>query len=187
MANIDIFRDADRPFRSMMPSSFFSDSPLFPSRSMLSDFDPFFRDFDRMLQTLRSRWMDDFRPMAVDVHETEKEYILSYDIPGMKREDLNIDLQGDRLVISGERKSEISESDRDTQRMERQYRRVYQSFTLPEDIDTEKIEASYEDGVLYLALPKTEVSERKRIQLSDSKKGGILERLRSSRKSAEKH
>jgi len=174
MANIDIFRDTNRNSRPLITNPFFT-SPFSTGGNLLSDIEPIFREFDRMMQPLRSRMTEDFLPMSCDIRETESEYLLSYDIPGMKQDDINIEIQGNRLVISGERQTQKkSEEERS---MERQYRSVYQSFLLPENVDSENIEANYEDGVLYLGIPKTEASTRKKISIGSSKEGGILSKL----------
>jgi HSP20 family protein len=86
---------------------------------------------------------------ACDVSETEEKFLLSVDLPGMKKEDIKIELKDQVLTISGERKTE-------------KYQR---SFTLPTVVDGNKVEARYEDGVLELTLPKTELAKPRQIEI----------------------
>lgn len=119
---------------------------------LMSDFfnvDPFFKPgwLDREL----SRNMP-----AVNIKETEKEFRIEVVAPGFKKEEFSIDLEGDVLTLSAERKSETKEEDPDARytRREYNYSSFVRSFSLPENSQPEKIKAHYEDGVLHLDLPK---------------------------------
>lgn len=102
---------------------------------------------------------------SVDIHENPDNYQIEADLPGMKKEDINIDLQGNVLTLSGERKHEAESSAGDDVRVERRYGKFIRSFTLPQNVDPENIKASYNDGVLRLLLPKKEEARPKQIKV----------------------
>lgn len=106
-----------------------------------------------------------------DVNESENGYVLSIDVPGFKKEDISIEAKGKQVVVSGERKKEEGEKIWTTHRMERNYGTFHRSFELPEEINTDTIDAFYESGVLRIAIPKAEASKPKRIQIQDNSKG----------------
>lgn len=128
-----------------------------------------------------TRWMDNilrnelteleegrFLRPAIDVDETENEYIVEADLPGVKKEDISVECSGNQLTISAERKSEESEGKR-RDRRERFYGSYLRSFTLPAGCDPDKVAASYDRGVLTVKVPKGEQAKAKRIQISEGK------------------
>lgn len=96
---------------------------------------------------------------SVNVKETERGFNLELAAPGMQKDDFNIELNHNVLTISSEQKDEKSEEDYDGRytRREFNYQSFSRSFTLPENADHSKIEASYDDGVLYVSIPKKEI------------------------------
>lgn len=102
---------------------------------------------------------------AVDIHETEDGYIVKADLPGLKKEDIQIDLKNSTLTLKGEKKFEEKVSKDNYVRTERAYGTFVRSFTLPHNVDAEKIRASYKDGVLELTLPKKEEAKPKQIKV----------------------
>ena len=98
---------------------------------------------------------------SVDIYEEGKELVMKADMPGMKREDLEIGITGNVLTISGERKFETKEEKGDFYRCERTYGTFKRSFELPHDVDTENIRAHLENGVLEIRLSKTSESAEK--------------------------
>lgn len=100
---------------------------------------------------------------AVNIMETDEGFKLEMAVPGMKKEDFNIDLDKDVLTISAEEKFENEEKDTDGRytRREFSYSAFTRSFTLPKTIDGEKITATYTDGVLGIAIPKKEEAKPK--------------------------
>jgi len=95
---------------------------------------------------------------AVDIFEEEKSYFIQLAVPGLTKESFRIDLEKDLLSISGERKAEAA---RKYHLQESRSGSFSRSFVLPEDVDMDKIEASYEQGLLTLKLPKLEHQAKK--------------------------
>jgi HSP20 family protein len=93
---------------------------------------------------------------AVNITEQKDEYLVSLAVPGMKKEDFKIDVNGNMLTISAEKQESKEEKDKKFTRKEFNYSSFSRTFTLPEEILKEKIEAKYEDGVLNIALPRKE-------------------------------
>jgi HSP20 family protein len=116
------------------------------------------------------------------VKETEQYFVLSFDLPGVKKNDLNLEVKNNVLTVSGERKSEHDQegySERFSGSFER-------SFTLPEQMNPDAIEAQYEDGVLTVVLPKAEVKASKKIEISSggSSKGFFSKLLEQNSKNS---
>jgi HSP20 family protein len=108
---------------------------------------------------------DSFMP-SVDISETEKEFEVSVALPGMKKEDINVDLENGRLSISGERKFENEENNKNYHRVESGFGSFSRSFQLPDTIDEDSIVAKYEDGVLNITIAKSEEKVKKQIKIS---------------------
>lgn len=120
------------------------------SSSFNSILDRFFNDtFDDSQVTRGSN----FSP-AVDIVEKEKAFELELAVPGMKKEDFNIDFKDGKLTISGDRKFEKEDKEVNYHTRETGYGAFSRSFYLPESVEDSKIKASYEDGILKLVLPK---------------------------------
>lgn len=97
----------------------------------------------------------------VNITEEENQFMVTLAAPGMKRDDFKIDLNGNMLNICNETEEQKVEEEKTFTRKEYNYSGFSRSFTLPEGIDTEKIEAKYEDGILKITLPRTEESKMK--------------------------
>jgi len=93
---------------------------------------------------------------AVNIIEHKDEYLVSLAVPGMNKDDFTIDVNGNMLTISSEKEEHKEEKDKKFTRKEYNYSTFSRSFTLPEEINKEKIDARYEDGVLKIALPRKE-------------------------------
>lgn len=107
---------------------------------------------------------DHFAPVCEIVDE-EKFYSVSLDIPGLKEEDLNIEVKDNHLHISGERKTEDLTEKKNILRSERRYGKFERVFSLPQNVNTDQIEARFENGVLSITLPKEEKSQTKKIAI----------------------
>jgi len=110
-----------------------------------------------------NEWFDDrsffgkiMKVPAVNVVETKDFFMVSLAVPGLKKNDFKIDIEGNMLTISSEKEEEKEEKDVRFTRKEFSYFSFSRSFTLPEEVKREKIEAIYEDGILKLTLPKSE-------------------------------
>ena len=97
---------------------------------------------------------------AVNITEEKDEYKVSVAAPGLKKDDFKIDVDGNMLTISSEKEENKEEKDKTFTRKEYSYSSFSRSFTLPEEINKEKIEARYEDGVLKIALPRKEEAKK---------------------------
>lgn len=107
------------------------------------------------------------RPFEADVVELGDEIRVTAELPGVSREELEITLENNVLTISGEKKEQHEEGDRNGRYhlMERRWGRFSRSFALPRRVDQEKVQASFEDGILTVRVPKTEDSRRRRIEI----------------------
>ncbi len=107
---------------------------------------------------------------AVDVFEKEDKFVVKAELPGTKEEDIHVSVVGDTLSIRGEKKTETEVKEEDYYRCERSYGSFYRSVPLPSNVDADKIEASFEHGVLEVTLPKSAKVKPKRIAVSAKKK-----------------
>jgi len=103
---------------------------------------------------------------SVDISEDESEYLIKMDIPGMDKKDIKVNYQDGRLTVSGERKTETKEEEKDYIRQERYRGSFYRSFTLTDTIKDEEIQATFKDGVLKLVVPKAETVKPKSIKVN---------------------
>jgi HSP20 family protein len=102
---------------------------------------------------------------AVDVYEDTQKLVLKLEVPGIRKEDLDIRVEGRTLTVRGERKFESEEKEENFHRIERRYGSFVRSFTLPNTVDVEKIEATANDGVLTLSLAKKAEAKPKQIEV----------------------
>lgn len=100
---------------------------------------------------------------AVDLREEADHFVLHADMPGMKKEDIEVGVENNVLTIRGERKFEAEVNRETYHRIERAYGKFVRSFTLPSLVKTDAITASYKDGILEVTIPKAEESKPKRI------------------------
>jgi HSP20 family protein len=107
---------------------------------------------------------------AVYVFEKEDRFVVKAELPGMKEEDIDVSVIGDTLSIKGEKKTETEIKDENYYRCERSYGSFYRSIPIPSNVDANKIEASFEDGILEVALPKSAKVKPKKIAVSAKKK-----------------
>lgn len=98
---------------------------------------------------------------SLDITETGKTVEVRAELPGMERKDIDITLDGDMLVIKGEKKHETEEKDRSYHRVERSFGSFYRAVRLPNDVKTEEIDATFKDGVLTVNLPKVKGAAKK--------------------------
>ena len=108
---------------------------------------------------------------AIEVFEKEDKFVVKAELPGIKEEDVDVSVVDDILTIKGEKKTENEVKEEDYYRCERSYGSFFRSIGLPSNVDAKKIEASYEDGVLEVTLPKAVEAKLRKITVSTKKKG----------------
>ena len=102
---------------------------------------------------------------ALDIGEDKNTVTVKADIPGLKQEEIEVNVDGDILTIKGERKAEEEQKDKNYHRIERVYGSFQRSIQLGTDIDKDKVKASYKNGVLEITLPKVEKAKPKQIKV----------------------
>ena len=105
---------------------------------------------------------------ALDLYEDKDNLYVKVELPGLKREDIDVSLHEGSLSISGERKSEQKHEDAEVYRAERFFGRFQRTVTLPTPVAADKVKAQYKDGVLNITLPKTEEAKPKHIDVNVS-------------------
>jgi HSP20 family protein len=144
--------------------------------TVLTRFEPY-REFatlqDRLNRLFQSSFGENenalttsnFSP-AVDVYEDEHNVTLKVEVPGIDEKDLDIRVENNTLTVHGERKFEKEEKEENYRRVERQYGSFTRSFTLPQTVDTENIQANYDKGVLKVKLAKKAEAKPKQIKVN---------------------
>jgi HSP20 family protein len=130
------------------------------------------------LDSLFSRFFDDWGDVnpahagtywpAVDISEREDDLLVRAELPGMTADDIDIEVEGHSLMIRGEKKDETEESGERYHYVERRSGSFQRMIQLPNEVDAEKIDASYKDGVLTVTLPKSEAAKPKRISVKQA-------------------
>ena len=107
------------------------------------------------------------RPWAppVDIFETDNDLVLKADLPDVKMEDIDIQIENGTLTLKGERRFEKNENNKGFHRIERSYGSFVRYFTLPETVNTENVRAEYHHGVLTVTLPKKEIAKPKSVKV----------------------
>jgi HSP20 family protein len=142
----DIFREMDRMWDRMVREFFSSPFSLVrPSWGLRGD-------------------TVGFTP-EVDLRETEKEFVLSVALPGMEKDDIDIDVTADRITISGERKVEEEKPGEQYHIRQQSYGAFNVSYTLPAEIKPNEVKATYKNGVLEVTMPKAEVREAQKVKI----------------------
>lgn len=137
-------------------------SPLWGLSNVHRDIDSLFEGF------FRPGFVDkraDFSPTC-DIEETDSHFRITFDLAGVKKEDIHLEVKENHLVISGEKKSEQKSTQGKRHLSERFYGSFSRMFTLPSQVNSEKVEATFKDGVLLVSIPKSEESKAKKIAIS---------------------
>jgi len=137
-----VTRELTRPGRRLIPSVF----------------EDFFRPMDEFFD--KGFWDRPFTVPAVNVVEDTDEYKLFFAVPGMKKNDFKIDIDGNMITVSAEIEEKKEEKKEEFTREEYNFSSFTRTFTLPEEVNREKIEAVYTDGILRLILPKKEEAKK---------------------------
>lgn len=130
-------------------------SNLVPRNRLL---DNFFKDFSEgfFIRPLHGDSLPE--QIRIDVQETDNAFQVSAELPGVKKEDIHIDVQGARVTLKAEVHQQDSSKDERSLRSERYYGSVARSFELPSEVEADQASARYEDGVLKMELPKRQKS-----------------------------
>jgi HSP20 family protein len=144
----------------------------------LMRFDPPLRGLERLSESLNRLFTTPFdrTPIeqsltvaewspAVDIEETDKEYLVKVEIPEVKKEDVKVLVEEGTLTIRGERRQEKEEKKARYHRMERSYGTFFRSFTLPADADEKKVSAEFTDGMLKVHLLKSENAKPRTVEI----------------------
>ena len=102
---------------------------------------------------------------AVDIQETEKEYLIKAELPEVKKEEVKVEMLDGVLTIEGERRREKEEKGKTFHKMERSYGKFVRQFAMPAEVDATKIVAEFKEGVLNIHLPKTAIAKPKPIEV----------------------
>jgi len=103
---------------------------------------------------------------AVDIYEDEHSIKLKMEVPGVEQKDLDIQVENNTLTVKGERKLEKEEKEENFHRIERRYGSFFRSFGLPNSVDTDKVSADYQNGVLNIVLPKRAEAKPKQVKVN---------------------
>lgn len=146
---------------------------LLPSiqRSATNAFAPLQREFNRLFDELGAGW-ETFTEMrlapSMDVSDNNDSVEIAVELPGLKREDVKIAVDGDMLTISGEKKAEKETKEKNYRLVERSYGEFTRSIYLPHSVDAAKIKASMTDGVLKIVAPKRPEAQAKTIEIQSA-------------------
>lgn len=134
-----------------------------------STFDPF-TDLEDLIRGFDNRGLA--RPyektleMRMDVHEDDKAYRITVDMPGVKKENIDIAVEGNQVTITAEVKQEVSRDSEKEVHRERFSGHAFRSFALPNEVDSSRADARYDGGVLSLTLPKKTGTQARRISIN---------------------
>jgi HSP20 family protein len=135
-------------------------SPWAPLRDLEGQFNRLFGELARDYDLFERGWTP-----AVDVKENDQEYTLEADLPGLKKEEIDISVLDNVITLKGERKHETETKEKDYHRVERRYGSFARSFEIPGGFDADKISAHFDSGVLKVTLPKREDTKPKQIEV----------------------
>jgi HSP20 family protein len=144
----------------------------YPQSDLAATFDQLTNLREELDRAFGSSLNSFFRPLgslnrwnpAVDVYQDKDQFTVYAELPGLKKEEIEISLNGETLTISGERKHEVN-ADKGF-RTERYFGKFQRSLTLPVSVNSEKVNATYKDGILKVVLPKAEAAKPKQIAVS---------------------
>ena len=102
---------------------------------------------------------------SIDIYETENDLVLTAEVPGVEEDDIEIKIEDNTLSLSGDRKFEKETKEENYHRIERSYGSFFRSFTIPRNVDQEKIKAEHDNGVLKISMPKKPESKPKKVKV----------------------
>lgn len=140
----------------------------FENRSPFRGFSQMEDSFDRLMNELMNMRRNgnlstfEFSP-SCDLTEEENQYVMTFDLPGIHKDQVKVEVDNNQITVSAERKEEKKKDTKKSHLSEIHYGSYQRSFTLPTTIDEKKVDAKFENGVLTLTVPKTETSKLKQI------------------------
>ena len=137
-------------------------------RDSLDVFTPFFnisRRWDRAMESLQADRGQQMLLPAMDVVEGEDHLLISTELPGTPKDAVQITIENGVLVISGEKKRATEDKPKDVHLVERNFGSFHRSVTLPRQLDSSKAEATFEDGVLTIRIPRSEEAKPKQLEI----------------------
>ncbi len=156
---------------SLFPADFFSMNPFSMMRRMQDEMDRVFASAfggGKSGQQGMRAWSP-----AIEVSEREGNYVVCAELPGLRPEDVNVELTDEALVIQGERRQEHEENEGGVHRTERSYGQFYRAVPLPEGVKGEQAKANFKDGVLEITMPiNQEQQQRRRIPIQGASQQG---------------
>ena len=149
------------PF-SLSPREFFSANPFTLMRRMTEEMDRVFGEFGFSQGQGQGGGGTAVWAPAIEVAEREGNYLVHAELPGLKPEDVKVEVTNEALVIQGERKSEQQSNQGGVQRSERRYGQFYRSIPLPEGVNPEQVKARFQNGVLEVTVPVPQAQSNRR-------------------------
>lgn len=180
MSNIDVWRN-----RALAPSRLLG-SPL--SSNFFRRMDRLFEDFMNEFSDfgMRESSLQNFEP-ACDLTEGNEDFQVCLDLPGLHAKDVNVEVIGNTVTVSGDRKLERKVEKGGTHYHERRLGAFERRIQLPENIDTDKIKAHFDAGVLTLTLPKSGPSQRKKINIIEAASHATEVKIEGKKEAASEH
>jgi len=149
-----------------LPARRENDSPVMAIQSEMNRmFDQFFNDPFTLLPLSSMRNVSEFLP-RVDVSETDESMLVTAELPGMEEKDIQISLENDALQISGEKKNDVEAEGKNFHRVERSYGSFQRVIPLVTEVDEDKVNATFKNGVLTVTLPKTPAASKQARKIS---------------------
>ncbi|GBD40770.1 Spore protein SP21 [bacterium HR39] len=147
------------PFRTLIPAN--REEMVDPFVAMRREIDRLFEDFARTFRTfgMPAATTGTLVP-EIDLTETEGEYRITAELPGVDPKDVTVEVRGDLLVIRGEKRDEHEERGENRHFVERRFGRFERAIRLPAEVDLDRAEAVYDKGVLTIRLPKPEAAQK---------------------------
>jgi HSP20 family protein len=147
--------------KALAPKTTFEDTFLGLQHEMNRLFDGFFDNFGLDLAPAS---LPGFTP-RVDVRETKDAVEVTAELPGMEEKDIEVSLNDNELILRGEKKSELDETSGGVHRIERSYGTFYRRIPIPREVEDDKVDATFKNGVLHVKLPKAEKEKTKSVKI----------------------
>ncbi len=135
------------------------------ARSLRGEIERLFDEFAGLLPTRGREGRSGVWAPAVDIKENADSFIVTAELPGMSKDEINVEVENGTLTIKGERRFEKKEEGENYHFIERSYGSFYRSFGLPKNVSADSISAEYKDGVLHINLPKAEEVKAKKVSI----------------------